>query len=219
MNALGPRITPFVVSKCANFEVKLFPNTHFFSKKHEFWRIYQCTDLVYKLRTVILLLSQSTYRDVLNAIFKSFLRHIESILCLFKVTNKIQKKIIFFFFYFFVYFWIFSKECVFHVKSSFSFKLHLKPQTSISNIFFFMVFGANESWGFVLLGFPILVSNGPLVQILGAGKCAIFFEKMTFQKKIKKWRIYARIESDHFFDFIFEKSDLFYIYDDLGTCW
>ena len=46
-----------------------------------------------------------------------------------------------------------------------------------------------------------------------------FFEKMTFQKKIKKWRIYARIESDHFFDFIFEKSDLFYIYEDLGSRW
>ena len=61
--------------------------------------------------------------------------------------------------------------------------------------------------------------SAPLGQILGAGKCAIFFEKMTFQKKIKKWRIYARIESDHFFDFIFEKSDLFYIYDDLGSRW
>ena len=85
-------ITTFVVSKCANFEVKMFPNTHFFSKKHEFWRIYQCTDLAEKLQTSTLLLSKRTNRDVFNAIFKSFLRHIESILCLFKVTKKIQKK-------------------------------------------------------------------------------------------------------------------------------
>ena len=105
-------ITPFVVSKCANFQVKMFPNTHFFSKKHEFWRIYQCTDLAEKLQASTLLLSKRTNRDVFNAIFKSFLRHIESTLCLFKVTKNIQKKNQFF--------WFFLSNFDFFQKSAFS---------------------------------------------------------------------------------------------------
>ena len=113
---------------------------------------------------------------------------------------------------------------VFFKKVSFAGEILVLLQTSFETTdinfqYFFMVFGANESWGVVLSGFRIIMSNAPLVQILGAGKCAFFSEKWLFKKKIKKWRIYARIESDHFFDFIFEKSDLFYIYDDLGSRW
>ena len=135
-------ITPFVVSKCANFQVKMFPNTHFFSKKHEFWRIYQCTDLAEKLQTSTLLLSKRTNRNVFNAIFKSFLRHIESTLCLFKVTNKIQKKINFFDFFCVIFIFFkrvrFPGEIFVFLQTSFE-------TTDINFEYFLMVFGANES--------------------------------------------------------------------------
>ena len=91
-------------------------------------------------------------------------------------------------FQFLFFFWVFL---IFFKRVRFPGEIFVFLQTSFETTdinfeYFLMVFGANESWGFVLLGFPNLMFSAPLVQILGAGKCAIFFRKNDFPKKNQK---------------------------------